>query len=168
MLIVKVEEPEPPGTGLGTNAHVGGGVTTGVMLLHDRLTAPLKPLSAAMVIVEVADPPCAIAAGEGVEAAMVKSASGVTVRPTGVVWLNDPAVAVTVTLEVAAGVPAVVLIVKVEVAGDPPGVTGFGTNPQVAPVGKVKESQPRVTALLKPFEPVTVMVYVAGLPWTTV
>ena len=71
-------------------------------------------------------------------------------------------------MEVATGVAEVVLMVKVEVAGDPPGVTGLETNAQVAPVGRLNESQPRVTALLNPCSPVTEIVYEAGLPWTTV
>ncbi len=47
VLIVSVEVPEPPEMDAGTKAHVGAGVTTGVMLLHDRFTVPVKPLSGA-------------------------------------------------------------------------------------------------------------------------
>jgi hypothetical protein len=84
VVIVRVEVPEPPGTELGTKAQVGGGVTTGVMLLHDRFTVLLKPASGVTVMVEVADPPCTIVAGDAAEAPIVKSGAAVTVRPTGV------------------------------------------------------------------------------------
>lgn len=71
MLTVNVDVPEPLGIEGGTNAHVGGEVTTGVMLLHDRFTGPANPLRAVMVIVEVADPPAATEAGEKADAAIV-------------------------------------------------------------------------------------------------
>ena len=57
MLTVSVEVPEPPATELGTNAHVGGGVTDGAIALQDRLTLPLKPFIGVMVIMDVDDPP---------------------------------------------------------------------------------------------------------------
>ena len=58
-------------------------------------------------------------------------------------------------MEVPAGVLAAVLIVRVEVAAVAPGVTGVGAKAQVAPMGRVKESQPSVTALLKPLRAAT-------------
>jgi hypothetical protein len=75
VLTVSVEVPEPPATELGLNEHVGGGVTTGVMLLHDRFTLLLNPFRGAIVIVEVADAPGRIVAGDAVDAAIVKSAA---------------------------------------------------------------------------------------------
>lgn len=80
-LKVRTEVPEPLTIEGGTNAHVGGGVTTGAML-HVKATALLKLLIGAMVTVEVADAPTATDAGESVEAAIVKSPAGgaVTVR----------------------------------------------------------------------------------------
>ena len=82
LLTVKVDVPEPPATEAGLNEQVGGGVTTGAILLQVRLTLPLKPLAGAMVIVEVAAAPAEIVAGESAVAAIVKSGAGVTVRPT--------------------------------------------------------------------------------------
>jgi hypothetical protein len=72
VLTVRVEVPEPVTEG-GTNAHTAAGVTTGVMLLQDRFTVPLKPFNGAMVIVEVADTPVATVAGDSVVAERVKS-----------------------------------------------------------------------------------------------
>jgi hypothetical protein len=53
------------------------------MLLHDRLTVPLKRFIGVTVIVEVADPPTETVAGESGEAATPKSAGagiGLTIR----------------------------------------------------------------------------------------
>ena len=71
---VSVEVPEPLAIEFEAKAHVGAGVTTGAML-QLRLTVPLKPLTGAIVMVEVADPPAATVAGESAEAATVKSAN---------------------------------------------------------------------------------------------
>ena len=82
VLTVSVEGPEPPGTEAGLNEQVGARVAVGATL-QVKLTAPVKPLVGAMVIVEVADPPAETDAGERAAAAIVKSARGaVTVRPT--------------------------------------------------------------------------------------
>lgn len=67
-----------------------------------------------------------------------------------------------VTGEVPTGVPTVVVIVRAEVTALAPGVTEFGTNAQVAPVGRPE--QERLTALVKPFDGVTVTVDVAEDP----
>jgi hypothetical protein len=165
--MVSVDVPEPFATELGLNEHVGAGVPPPVMPLQAKLTVPLKPLVGAMVIVEVADPPAETEAGESAEAAIVKSAGGgVTVRLTVVSWLNDPEVPVTVTLEVAVGVVAEVAIVRVEVTGANPGVTDGGTNEQLAPDGR-PAGHVRVTALLKPFAAVTIMVDALDCPAIT-
>ena len=153
-----MEVPEPLAIEAGMNAHVGAGVTTGVMPLQDRFTVPLKPLSGAMVIVEVADPPAATEAGDSADAVIVKSGGGpteFTVRLTDVLWLTNPEVPVTVTLEVPTGVAAEVLILRAEVTAAAPGVTELGTKAQLAPVGRVTEPQVSATALLKPFTAVT-------------
>jgi hypothetical protein len=77
VLTVRVEVPEPFATEFGLNEQVGAGVALGAMPLQDRLTAPLKPFTGEMVIVEVAAPPAATVAGENAEAVIVKSASEV-------------------------------------------------------------------------------------------
>jgi len=158
VLTVRMEVPEPFAIEAGMNAHVGAGVTIGIMPLQDRFTVPLKPLSGATVIVEVADPPTATEAGDSADAAMVKSGGGgteFTVRLTEVLWLTDPEVPVTVTLEVPAGVAAEVLILRAEVTPAAPGVTELGTNAQPAPVGKLTAAHVSATVLLKPFTAVT-------------
>jgi len=63
-----------------------------------------------------------------------------------------------VIAEVPTGVAADVVMVRVDVAADAPAVTEFGAKMQLAPVGRVTESQVSATALLKPFTAVTVMV----------
>jgi hypothetical protein len=73
-------------------------------------------------------------------------------------WLTDPEVPVTVTAAVPTGVTAEVVMVRSEVAALAPGVTELGTNVQLAPVGKVRASQVSVTALLNPFNALTVTV----------
>lgn len=70
---VSTEVPEPVSE-LGLNAHVGGRVTAGRMLLQDKLNVPSKPFRGRMVIVEVADPPAATVAGESADGVIVKSA----------------------------------------------------------------------------------------------
>jgi hypothetical protein len=79
VLTVIVDVPEALATEAGLNEHAGGRLTTGVML-QDRVTAPLKPLCAVIVIVDVAETPAATEAGESAEAATVKSGGPVTVR----------------------------------------------------------------------------------------
>lgn len=56
-------------------------MTTGVMP-QVKVTAPLKPLSGATVIVDVAEAPAATEAGASGVPAMVKSGAGSTVNPT--------------------------------------------------------------------------------------
>jgi len=160
VLTVNMEVPEPLVTEPGLSEHVGGRATTGVML-QDRFTVPLKPFTGAMVIEEVAIPPAATEAGESADAVIVKSGGGpteFTVRLTDVLWLTDPEVPVTVTLEVPTGVAAEVLILRAEVTAAAPGVTELGTKAQLAPVGKLTAAQVSATALLKPFTGVTEIV----------
>jgi hypothetical protein len=170
VLTVNVEVPEPLAIELGTNTHVGAGLTTGLTLLQDRLTVPLKLLSGATVIVEVADPPGGTVAGQSDDAAIVKSGDGrigLTVRLTDVSWLKNPEVPVIVTFEVPMGVAAEVLIVRVDEAGDDPGVTEPGTKAQLASAGRLAAAHVSVTALLKPWVAVTVTVDVPDCPPTT-
>ena len=155
VLTVSVEVPEPPDTDAGLNEQVGVTVTAGATL-HVNATALLKLLIGAMVIVAVEDPPAETVAGLSVEAAIVKSGTSVTVKLTVVLWIKDPKVPVTVTLEVAIGVTAVVLIVRVEVAAVAPGVTTKGLKLQVEPSGRPE--QLIVTGLLKPLIALTEMV----------
>ena len=85
MLTVNVAVPDPFATEVGTKAHVGAGVTAGVILLQDKTTVLLKPLSGATLTVEVAVPPAATEAGFRADAVSVKSGGiGSTVRLTGV------------------------------------------------------------------------------------
>ena len=58
---------------LGLKEHVGAGVPPPVMLLQLRLTVPLKPFIAEIVIVEVADAPAVTDDGESGVAERVKS-----------------------------------------------------------------------------------------------
>ena len=90
------------------------------MLLHESVAGPVNVLSAVMVMAEVADPPAATEDGASAVAPMVKSGAAVTVRPIDLLWVNAPAVPVTVTLEVAIGVAVVVVMVRADVAGDAP------------------------------------------------
>ena len=115
VLTVKVDVPEPPATKVGAKLQVGSRVPAGVTA-QVRVTALLKPLTGAIVMVEVAIPPAATEAGESAVAARVKSGTGaaVTVRVTVVLWLNAPDVPLTVTLEAPTGVAEVVLIVSTE------------------------------------------------------
>jgi hypothetical protein len=153
VLTVNVAAPLPA-TEIGTNAHAGGGVTVGEMLLQERFTVPLKLLSAAIVIVEVADPPGMTLAGDKAEAEILKSC---TARLSAVSWITDPEVPLTVTLEVPTGVVAEVETVRAEVTGAAPGITEGGTKEQFASVGR-PTGQVSVTALLNPFSPLTEIV----------
>ena len=102
---VRAEVPEPPGTGVGTKAQVGGEVTTGVMV-QDNATSPLKPFSGATVTVEVADTPAATDGGARFVASIVKSGvSAATLNATVCITQLPPA-----TTAVAWQLPIVVLI----------------------------------------------------------
>jgi hypothetical protein len=86
VLTVNTEVPDPFGTEFGLNEHVGARVAAGVILVQVRLTVPLNPFTAATVMVDVAEPPAEIVAGERGDAASVKSAEALgafTVKLTG-------------------------------------------------------------------------------------
>ena len=102
------------------------------------------------------------------EADIVKSAFGLTVSVTLVVWTSEPLVPVMVSVNVPVLVLAVVETVRVEVA------VGFGVtereeSEQVAPVAP--DGQPvtvRPTVPVNPFSAVTVIVEVPELPCVSV
>src|SRR5579862_5810271 len=91
VLTVKTEVPEPPVTEDGLKAHVGPRVADGATV-QVKATAAEKPLTGAIVIVEVDAAPGAMVAGESAEEVMVKSgvADPVTVMLSGVVWVTEP------------------------------------------------------------------------------
>lgn len=78
VLTVRVEVPEAFDTELALNEHVGAGLPP-PLTLQARLTLPLKPFAAAMVMVEVTDPPGETLAGDNAEAVKVKP--GVPLAP---------------------------------------------------------------------------------------
>jgi hypothetical protein len=89
----RVEVPDPPVTLVGVRVQVKPPVTTGSMLAV-RATVPVKPLTGAIVIVEV--PAWLTLTGTLVGlAVMVKS---VTVTVTVAAWDSVPLVPVTVTV----------------------------------------------------------------------
>jgi hypothetical protein len=114
----------------------------------DSATLPVKPLLL-RVIVEVADWPAVMLAGVAAPAAIVKSATTVTV--TVAVWDSVPLAPVTVTVYVPAGVDAVVAIVSVDVADDP-GVrlTLVGAKVNVIPVAAGATVAESATLPVKP------------------
>jgi hypothetical protein len=61
-----------------------------------RLTVPVKPFTAATVIVEVPEAPARISAGDTAPAAIVKSTTWNVIGPA--LWLRVPSVPVTVTV----------------------------------------------------------------------
>jgi hypothetical protein len=117
-------------------------------------TVPVNPLTAATVIVDVADTPTVTAAGD--VAAIAKS---VTLKVAVAVWTSEPLVPVIVRLYVPAvvelhetvAVPEVVMLVGEIV-------------PQVKPVGTVSVS---ATVPVNPLTAATVMVEVAETPTVT-
>ena len=154
VLTVSVEVPVPLVTDAGLNEQAGARVPAGATL-QVKATAAVKLFIGATVIVEVEDPPAETVAGLRAEAAIVKSGTSVTVKPTVALWIKDPKVPITVTLEVAIGVAAVALIVRVEVAAVAPGVTTKGLKLQVEPSGRPEQLS--VTGLLKPLIALTEM-----------
>ena len=82
-------------------------------------------------------------------------------------WDNVPDVPVTVTVDVPKVAVGEAVKVNNEVTLPPDGgVTGFGLNAAVTPLGRFVAE--RVVAELKPLTLVTVIVLVALLPWLTV
>ena len=119
-----------------------------------RLTTPAKPLTAVIVIVDVAETPALTAAGE--EAAIVKSW---TVKVAVAEWDRVPLVPVTVSVYVAA------IVELHETVAVPEPVTLVGViAPQVRLAGTVSV---RLTTPANPFTAVIVIVEVAETPALT-
>jgi hypothetical protein len=93
------------------------------------------------------------------EADTVKSAFGLTVSVTLVVWTSEPLVPVMVSVNVPVLVLAVVETVRVEVAV---GVTEVGCSEQVVFAGQLETV--RLTKLLNPLREVTVTVELPDAP----
>jgi hypothetical protein len=166
VLTVKTEVPVPPVTEAGLKAHVGPRVADGATV-HVKATAAVKPLTGAMVIVEVDAAPGAIVVGASAPAVIVKSetAAAVTVMLSALVWVTDPT-PLTVTVYPPAGVAAVVLTVKAEFPV-PPGIE-VGTKAHVggeATTGVME--QDKATPVVKPFKGATETVDVADDPAAT-
>jgi hypothetical protein len=122
-----------------------------------RVTTPVKPFTADMVIVDVADTPLLTAAGEVAD--MVKSCGAINVKVALAEWLSDPLVPVTARVNVPAPVELH------ETDADPEPVTLVGLMaPQVSPDGTVSV---RETVPAKPPCDVIVMVDVADWPVLT-
>ncbi len=123
-----------------------------------RVTVPVKPLTGATVMVDVAAAPASAAIDVGL-AVTVKS---VTVKVTVAEWLSNPLVPVTVTVYV----PAEPLHDKVDVC-EAPRMMLVGLRLHVRPVaGDMVEVRPTVP--VKPLTGATVMVDVPVAPATTV
>ena len=124
----------------------------------DKVTLPVKPFEAVIVIVLVPLLPRVIVRLFG-EADKVKFAAveAFTVRLIEVVWVKPLDVPVTVT--VAVPVAAVLLAVSVNTLEE---VAGFGLKDAVTPVGKPEAE--KVTLPLKPFDGVIVTVLVPLVP----
>ena len=124
----------------------------------DKVTLPVKPFEAVIVIVLVPLLPRVIVRLFG-EADKVKFAAveAFTVRLIEVVWVKPLDVPVTVT--VAVPVAAVLLAVSVNTLEE---VAGFGLKDAVTPLGKPEAE--KVTLPLKPFDGVIVTVLVPLVP----
>jgi hypothetical protein len=94
--------------------------------------------------------PAVTEAGVSAVPVMVKSGAGFTVKLTVLLWMVDPEVPVTVTLEVPTGVLAEVLRLDADVAGVIAGTTELGSKAQLTPAGKVMAEQVSATELLNP------------------
>lgn len=119
--------------------------------VSDRLTVPVKPFSAVIVIVEVAETPALTAPGE--LAAIEKS---LTVNVAVAVWVRVPLVPVIVNMYVAATVElhdTVAVPDPVMLVGD--------IAPQVRFVGTVSV---KLTTPLNPLRAVTVIVELTDVP----
>ena len=124
----------------------------------DKVTPPVKPFEAVIVIVLVPLLPRVIVRPFG-EADKVKFAAveAFTVRLIEVVWVKPLDVPVTVT--VAVPVAAVLLAVSVNTLEE---VAGFGLKDAVTPLGKPEAE--KVTLPVKPFDGVIVTVLVPLVP----
>jgi hypothetical protein len=148
----------------GTNAQVA---PVGRPAVQVKVTALVNPFEGATLTVDVAVPAGATEAGESAVAVTAKLGppAAATVSETVVISTTDPELPVMVTVDVASGVPAVVVMVSTEVTAPVPGVTEGGTNAQVAPAGRPVQAS--VTALVNPFDGVTLTVEVAEPPGAT-
>jgi hypothetical protein len=129
--------------------------------LAKRLTELAKPFSPATLIVYVALTPCATEALAG-EAEIEKSGLADTFRVTVAVCVSDPAVPVTVMVELPTAMPDVVVIVSVELA---PGAIEGALKDAVAPVGRPLAL--KVIEPVKPFNAPALTVYVVLPPGFT-
>ena len=84
VLTVSVDVPAPPVTAAGLSAQVAGWLAAVGVMAQVRFTVPVKPATAAMVIVEVEVAPAAIEAGVSAVPAMLKSGvrGATTLNPT--------------------------------------------------------------------------------------
>jgi hypothetical protein len=149
----------------GTNAQVA---PVGRPAVQVKVTALVNPFDGVTLTVEVAELPGATDAGASAVAVTVKLGvpAAATISETVVVCTTDPEVPVIVTVDVPTGVAAVVVMVSIEVTAPVPGVTEGGTNAQVAPAGR-PAVQVKLTALVNPFDGVTLTVEVAAPPGAT-
>jgi hypothetical protein len=122
-----------------------------------RVTTPVNPFNAVMVIVEVADDPALTAAGD--VAAIVKSGAAPNVNVAVAEWDAAPLFPVMVTVNVfwVVDVQDNVAVTELEM------LVGVSA-PHVSPAGTVSV---RPTIPLNPFTPVTVMVEEAEEPAET-
>jgi len=122
----------------------------------DRLTVPVKPFCGLTVTVLVPFPPCTTLTLAG-DAPMEKLGGAFTVSATDVVLVKLPEVPVMVMLLPPS--VAVLLAVSVSVLAS---VVGLALNDAVTPLGRPEAD--RLTAPVKPFCGVTVMVLVPLAP----
>jgi hypothetical protein len=171
-VVLTVSVPEVEDVAEAVTEQTGAGLAV-VVMLQAKFTVPLKPPEGTTAIVDVAEPPADTVAevGLAVNVKLPPPPDVATVKVSGgvVVWVTDPEVPVTVTVDEPTGVAEVVLTLSVEMAGPAPGVTGVGATAQVSPAGTgAVMVQVRLTALLKPFNAVTVTAEVADPPGVTI
>lgn len=156
-LTLRVDVPEPV-TLVGLNEVV----TREPCPLALKLTVPVNPFTAPIVIVEVPAFPrvTVILAGESEIVKFGVPPDEFTVSVMVVVWVRLPEVPVMVTVDVPTA--AVAVAVNVTELVD---VVGLVPNAAVTPLGKPEAE--RVTLPVKPPVGVTVMVLLAFDPWVT-
>ena len=126
-LTVNVELPVAPAREVGLNEHVGGAevarVPPRVMLLQEKVTAALNPAVDAAVMVEVAELPAVIVAGERVVAETVKFSAACTTRDTEALCASEPEVPVILIRYVPAALVAVVVMARANLRNGPQNCT---------------------------------------------
>jgi hypothetical protein len=166
VLTVSIDVPEPPATVLGLNAQAGCAIVAGaplrVMLLHESVTALLKPPAPATVMVDVDDPPGETEEGDSTAPEIENP--GITNDKEVLSGCEPDAVPVTLIGYVPAGVDAEVPKVSLEVPEAPP--TDGGLKLQFAPLGSQEQANP--TNPLNPQVAATVTVELAEPPAVTV